>query len=442
MADQLGNLGTLSPEDYAQQQQINRQQKMAEMLMAQNQQPQGQMVSGRFVAPSFFQNIAPLANAYVGKSLLEEGDIKQQKLAEAIRNKQQQQVQGYLGAMQGTPDVMPEIKRDDMGNVMPPIEKASGPNLAEAFKYATNPYAPAPLQAAGYAMLKPEKLAAGESMFAPNFATNKFTPTITNPKEIIATGNNLEAADILGFPRDPSKWTPQMRQAINSYQTMDANRRALKVNVNGGGNGNVGPMAGEGGFNKKGDFISPNGTVFNQSELKKDREVVTSAALLKKALQGINPEDVTASDTMLGDVTQGGFTGYVTKNVLPGGDKTLAAQNKINASGVMQILNNLPPGPASDKDIAQARSTFPGYGNAKALQAWINNTNTMLDQKFGTYQDKYGSMKWYGNANPMQTTTANPVTPQSNEPKMGEVRQGYKFKGGDQYDKNNWVKVQ
>ena len=66
----------------------------------------------------------------------------------------------------------------------------------------------------------------------------------------------------------------------------------------------------------------------------------------------------------------------------------------------------------------------------------------MLDQKFGTYQDKYGSMKWYGNANPMQTTTANPVTPQSNEPKMGEVRQGYKFKGGDQYDKNNWVKVQ
>ena len=27
---------------------------------------------------------------------------------------------------------------------------------------------------------------------------------------------------------------------------------------------------------KKGDFISPNGTVFNQSELKKDREVVTS----------------------------------------------------------------------------------------------------------------------------------------------------------------------
>lgn len=438
MADQFG---TLSPEDYAQQQQINRQQKMAEMLMSQNQQPQGQMVSGRYVAPSFFQNLQPIANMLTGAYMAKQGDTQQQQLAEAIRGKQQQQVQGYLGAMQGTPAVMPSIQRDDMGNVMPPVEKASGPNLAEAFKYATNPYAPAPLQAAGYAMLKPEKLAAGESMYTPNFATNKFTPTISNPKEVLATGNNLEAADLLGFPRDPSKWTPEMRQAINNQVTIDANRRATKIHL-GGVSGGTNFGGDEGGFNKKGDFISPNGTVFNQSELKKDREVVTSAALLKKALQGINPEDVTASDTMLGDVTQGGFTGYVTKNVLPGGDKTLAAQNKINASGVMQILNNLPPGPASDKDIAQARSTFPGYGNAKALQAWINNTNTMLDQKFGTYQDKYGSMKWYGNANPMQTTTANPVTPQSNEPKIGEVRQGYKFKGGDQYDKNNWVKVQ
>ena len=46
MADQFNatQAGTLSPEDYAQQQAVNRQQRFAEMLMAQNQQPQGQMV--------------------------------------------------------------------------------------------------------------------------------------------------------------------------------------------------------------------------------------------------------------------------------------------------------------------------------------------------------------------------------------------------------------
>ena len=64
MADQYSNL---SPEEYQQQQQITRQQKMAEMLMSQNQQPQGQMVSGRYVPTSFFQNILPLVNTYVGK---------------------------------------------------------------------------------------------------------------------------------------------------------------------------------------------------------------------------------------------------------------------------------------------------------------------------------------------------------------------------------------
>jgi hypothetical protein len=398
MADPFGNL---SPEDYAQQQQINRQQQMASLLMQQNQQPQGQMVSGRYVAPSFFQNLQPIANMLTGAYLAKQGDTKAQALAEAIRGKQNQQVQGYLGAMQGTPAVMPEIQRDDMGNVMPPVEKASGPNLAEAFKYATNPYAPAPLQAAGYAMLKPEKLAAGESMFAPNFATNKFTPTISNPKEIIATGNNLEAADILGFPRDPSKWTPQMRQAINSYQTMDANRRALKVNVSGGGGGNVGPMAGEGGFNKKNDWITPNGIPIPHGEVAKDREIVRAANDLREGLSEITAKDIKNQASFLGDVTQGGAKGYIAKQL---GLDALKAQVKINASAVQQTLQNLPPGPASDKDIMQAKSTFPGYGDESALQDWIDNTKIMLNRKIKNTNEKYGSPNWYG-ASPIQSNT-------------------------------------
>ena len=212
---------TLSPEDYAQQQQLNRQQKMAEMLMQNNQQPQGQMVSGRYVAPSFFQNLAPLVNTYVGKGMLEEGDKKQQALAEAIRGKQNQQVQGYLSAMQGTPAVMPEIQRDDMGNVMPPVEKASGPNLAEAFKYATNPYAPAPLQAAGYKMLEPQKLREGEKLFTPSFQNNSFNPTIENKKVNHGPADVQSAAIRLGLNPDPTTWTPQMVKAIDNKVRLD-----------------------------------------------------------------------------------------------------------------------------------------------------------------------------------------------------------------------------
>jgi hypothetical protein len=168
------------------------------------------------------------------------------------------------------------------------------------------------------------------------------------------------------------------------------------------GMGGAGIQQGQGGFDKKGDFISPSGAVFTPTEVRKDREVLFGAEQLKKALNNINPQDVKATDTLLGDVSQGGTKGFIAKHILPKGGETLSAQNKINASGVMQILNNLPPGPASDKDIAQARSTFPGYGNAEALQKWIDNTNFMLDQKFNSYENKYGSMKWYGNSAPIQ----------------------------------------
>jgi hypothetical protein len=69
-----------------QQQQILRQQKMAEMLMQKGmEQPQGQMISGHYVAPSIFQNLAGLANTYVGQQGIKEGEQAQVDLAKAIR---------------------------------------------------------------------------------------------------------------------------------------------------------------------------------------------------------------------------------------------------------------------------------------------------------------------------------------------------------------------
>jgi hypothetical protein len=69
-----------------QQQQILRNQKMSEMLMQQGmEQPKSQMVSGHYVAPSIFQNLAGLANTYVGQRGLEKADQAQADLAKAIR---------------------------------------------------------------------------------------------------------------------------------------------------------------------------------------------------------------------------------------------------------------------------------------------------------------------------------------------------------------------
>jgi len=100
----MADIGTLTPEQY-QQQQLNRQQKMAELLMAQGSQgqPAGQMVSGRYVPNSWAQNLLPVAQMLTGAYLGKKGDEESLKLAEQLRQKQATEAQGIIGALQGTP---------------------------------------------------------------------------------------------------------------------------------------------------------------------------------------------------------------------------------------------------------------------------------------------------------------------------------------------------
>lgn len=101
-ADELNltQQGTLPPELFAQQQALNRQQQMAAMLMQQNQQPQGQMVSGRYVPTSFFQNLQPVANMLTGAYLAKQGDTKAAQLAEQLRAGREQEKQAAIQAIQ------------------------------------------------------------------------------------------------------------------------------------------------------------------------------------------------------------------------------------------------------------------------------------------------------------------------------------------------------
>jgi len=97
--------GTLSPEDYAQQQALNRQQRFAELLMAQGTQgqPAGQMVSGRYVPNSFFQNLLPAAQMMAGAYIGKKGDEQAIKLAEKIRGQYADELSKYQQLRQGSP---------------------------------------------------------------------------------------------------------------------------------------------------------------------------------------------------------------------------------------------------------------------------------------------------------------------------------------------------
>jgi hypothetical protein len=85
-------------------QDVSRQRKLADLLMAQGmQQPQGQMISGYYVAPSFTQQLNPMANILAGQAIGGRADTEQAKLAETLRTVGQQEVQSILQTAQNDP---------------------------------------------------------------------------------------------------------------------------------------------------------------------------------------------------------------------------------------------------------------------------------------------------------------------------------------------------
>jgi hypothetical protein len=159
MADNLAANVLLGPDILKQQYQLEQNKRIADMLMAKGmEQPQGQMVSGRYVAPSFFQNAAPLLNAYLGKQAMNALPQQQANIAEAQKNQinsmfgvggatPQQAATGALqgGAMQGStgPTMANALRMNNVqqgtGSAMP-IPAGMTPQMA-AMQYLVDPKA-------------------------------------------------------------------------------------------------------------------------------------------------------------------------------------------------------------------------------------------------------------------------------------------------------------
>lgn len=60
---------------------LQRQKQYAAMLLQQNQMPQGQMVSGNFVAPSWTEKLSSAINPLVGAYMMDKADTKQTELS-------------------------------------------------------------------------------------------------------------------------------------------------------------------------------------------------------------------------------------------------------------------------------------------------------------------------------------------------------------------------
>ena len=199
-------MGTLTADQFNQQQ-INRQQKMAEMLLQQGmQQPQGQMVSGHYVAPSLTQNLAGLANVYMGQRGLEKAEKAQLDLADRLRRQTMQDIQGYSQDITGKPEQT--VYGAGMEGPTMDVTPVVAPDYTKGLSRLMGSRSPQS-QALGNMlladMMKTQKLGEGDTLVRGNFGggfntvgqgAEKFRAPLQ-----VDTGTAIEFRD----PKDPTK---------------------------------------------------------------------------------------------------------------------------------------------------------------------------------------------------------------------------------------------
>lgn len=170
---------------------IDRQRKLAEVLLAKGlKQPEGQMVSGYYVAPSWTQQLAPLVSAAFGMNLNQQADKSQAEATKAQKLRSAMQIQKFS-----------ELEQTD-------------PGLALRFALSSDNKS---LQTIAQERLKGDKLGKGEVI----------TRRGLDGKEIRLEGmpdipDTIQTAQILKqLPKDPSTWTTEQRTvALNTIEQL------------------------------------------------------------------------------------------------------------------------------------------------------------------------------------------------------------------------------
>jgi hypothetical protein len=184
-------------------QDVGRQRKLAEMLMAQGtQQPQGQMISGYYVAPSFAQQLNPIANILAGQAVGERADTKQVQMADALRKKQAMQIQQYG-----------ELEAQDK---------------SAALRFALSTDNPI-LRNIAQEELKGVKLGKSDIFTKPSLGGG-----VTKMEGALDLPTSIQEAISLGqLPQNPTTWNPQQaayaRQLVLESKGAGANRQFLNI---------------------------------------------------------------------------------------------------------------------------------------------------------------------------------------------------------------------
>jgi hypothetical protein len=220
-----------------------RAQRLAQMLST-PEPAQGQMVSGRYVKPSWTQSLAQLVQAGTGAYFADQADKQNQSLAKKIREGETSALADFMATKQGRPAV-PEQVTEMAG---PYGQSGSGANI------------PMPTATvAGREAIPANPMMANANLYADPRASNRlrdmaFTKIIADPeaftlsegqkrlvanpdgtfREVASGGQKLPAtldvavSLIPNLPRDSSKWTDaQAKQVENKVLQLEAAKASV-----------------------------------------------------------------------------------------------------------------------------------------------------------------------------------------------------------------------
>jgi len=424
----MADIGTLTGEQANQQQQILRQQKMAEMLLQSGmQQPQSQMVSGHYVAPSFTQNLANLANVYMGQRGIEKAEKAQIDLANKLRANETSAQADFMRLKQGTQGVQGGIYGPDNKLTTQTTADMYGANMELNPQYReVAPVAPvAPNIQAAYANLYADPRASSAQR---NLAFTKMNegPMKVGVEDVLLDPNTLQplykgagknpekiqtAAIVLGLDSKPrDTWTAQDRARIDEQIQKTQQSGAM----------NLGQKGLDNTLKLRGDFRS--------EPIYKDFQAIDGAyRQINKSLDaGTAAGDLAASTKLMKLLDP---TSVVRESEL-----AMAMQATGKLDQIYNYANKIATGQFLNP---QQKDEFRSLA-----KEFYNSAGEQYNMKRGEYVDiakrnELNEADVVGKAVNLVPIKPKPIA----LPKINSIEDGLRFKGGNPADPKNWEKV-
>jgi len=208
---------------------LDRQRQLSQMLLQQGmQQPQGQMVSGRFVAPAITERLANLLSVYGGQKGLADVEKKQLELAQKIRNQEAQDINKFFEYQYGKgSEVAPQGDTLAGEMINAPMER----NPQMAYQIAAQSQSPILRQQLAE-MLKGRTVKEGETYYRYNPIKGVEEPVLQGG---LTLPSDLKSVAIrLGLPTDSSKWTDEQRKLVDITAKAEKGPPVTNLTVNTG----------------------------------------------------------------------------------------------------------------------------------------------------------------------------------------------------------------